>query len=106
MGKEPRKKDSEEAENRDKSHYMNGDSPGVKINDRGCTDVIVCILFIFMLAVMVGITGFAFTEGDIERIATKYDMDGVKCPETYPNKLFTRIMPVRKYDGQFGPAVE
>jgi hypothetical protein len=106
MGKEPRNADKEAAENRDKSHHMNGDSPGVKMNDRGCTDIIVCLLFIFMMVVMVFITGFSFTEGDIQRIATKYDMDGVKCTEKYPNKLFTRIMPARKYEGTFGPAVE
>lgn len=60
MGKEPRKADAEEAANRNKDHYMNGDQPGVKINDRGCTDVLVCCLFLVMMVVMVGITGFSF----------------------------------------------
>lgn len=98
----PRDKDVEAAQNRDKSTHMNGDQPGVKIEDRGCTDIIVCILFIVMMVVMVGITGFSFTEGDIEKIATKYDMDGILCPEKYPNKLFTRIMPTRKYKNSLG----
>ena len=40
---------------------MNGNAPGVKINDRGCTDILVCISFIVMIAIMIGITGFAFS---------------------------------------------
>ena len=72
----PREKDVEEAQKREKSTHMNGDKPGVKLDDRGCTDIIVCLLFVAMMVVMAGITGFAFGNGDIERIATKYDMDG------------------------------
>ena len=48
-----REKDVEEAANRDKSHYMNGDQPGVKIEDRSCTDILVCLLFVAMMVVMV-----------------------------------------------------
>lgn len=76
MGKEPRDADKAEADKRDKSHHMNGDQPGVKISDRSCTDIIVCLMFLFMLAVMVFITGFSFAEGDINAIAKKYDMQG------------------------------
>lgn len=35
-----------------------------------------CLVFIAMIAVMVLVTGFAFGYGDLDRIATKYDMDG------------------------------
>ena len=80
MGKEPRDSDKAEAEKRDKKdHYMNGDKPGVRLTDRSCTDVLVCLLFIFMMAIMVFITGFSFTEGDINAIAKKYDMEGNDC---------------------------
>ena len=102
MGKkEPREKDVEEAGKRNKEHYMNGDMPGVKINDRGCTDILVCLLFLVMIAVMIAITGWAFSSGDIEKIATKYDMQCNKCEGDYPKKLFTRILP-RKYENSFG----
>jgi len=102
MGK-PRDADKEEAENRDKKdHYMNGDKPGVKINDRSCTDMLVCCLFIIMMVIMVGITVFSFGEGDINAIAKKYDMDGNNCSDKYPNKLFTRLMPKREYKNSLG----
>ena len=101
MGK-AREKDEEEAKNRDKSHHMNGGVPGVKIDDRGCTDILVCLLFVAMMGVMVVITGYSFGNGDLERIATKYDMDGALCKGDYPFKLFTRIMPKRSYKNGFG----
>lgn len=44
---------------------MNGQVAGVKIDDRGCTDILVCILFLAMIVIMVAITGWAFTQGDI-----------------------------------------
>lgn len=76
---------------------MNGDKPGVNLDNRSCTDIIVCIMFCVMIGVMVIITGYAFGNGDIQRIATKYDMYGNKCEGEYPMKLFTRIMPSHTY---------
>lgn len=55
---------------------MNGDKPGVNLDNRSCTDIIVCLMFVAMIVVMVAITGYAFGNGDLERIATKYDMYG------------------------------
>ena len=101
-----REKDVEEAANRDKSHHMNGDQPGVKIEDRSCTDILVCLLFVAMMVVMVAITGYAFGNGDLEKIATKYDMDGADCKASgYDFKLFTRIMPKRSYKNSVGMVV-
>lgn len=101
-----REKDKEEAEKRDKTHHMNGDVPGM-VEDRGCTDIIVCLLFCFMMVVMVVIMGWAFGNGDLKKIATKFDMDGNNCTEEYPNKLFTRLLPKRQYEGFGGsPAFE
>lgn len=93
----PRESDHEDAKRVHRKHYMDGDSPAVKVLNRDCTDIIMCLVFIAMIAVMVMISGFAFGFGDIERIATKYDMDGQYCKGDYPFKLFTRIMPTRKY---------
>ena len=76
---------------------MSGDYPAVRVRDRKSTDTIMCLVFIGMIGVMGLITGFAYGFGNIDRIATKYDMDGQYCKNEYPFKLFTRIMPTRKY---------
>ena len=89
--------DVEEAKKKEAKHHKNDDgSPGVNMNNRECTDGLMCVLFIGMLVVLVIIMGYAFGQGDLDKIATKYDMDGTLCPPEYPNKLFTRLMP-RKY---------
>ena len=63
MGK-IREADAKEAEERKKKdnsdHHMTDGKPGVKMNDRSCTDILVCLLFVFMMAVMLGITAFSF----------------------------------------------
>jgi hypothetical protein len=93
----PRESDTEDAKKHMRKHYLDGDYPAVRISDRKSTDTIMCLVFIAMLGVMSLITGFAFGFGNIDRIATKYDMDGQYCKDDHPYKLFTRIMPTRKY---------
>ena len=72
----PRDSDHEDAKRIKRNHYTKGDFPAVKMEGRECTDIIMCLVFIALIAVMVLITGFAFLYGDVNRIATKYDMDG------------------------------
>lgn len=55
-----------------------------------------------MIVGMIGISGYALTQGDLERIATKFDMQGQKCTGDFKYKLFTRLMPVRTYKNQYG----
>lgn len=81
---EPRAADAEAAKNHKVDHHKDGDSAGVKLNDRGCTDILCCLMFVAMMVVMVGITGYALGQGDLERIATKYDMQGQKCVDPTP----------------------
>ena len=103
----PRESDHEDAKKVDRKHYMEGEQPAVRVADRDCTDIIMCLVFIAMIAVMVLIMVFAFGYGNIERIATKYDMDGQYCKGEYPYKLFTRLMPTRKYyDSKRGTELE
>jgi hypothetical protein len=101
----PRQADVDQAKQKPATHHKNGDQPGVKLDDRGCTDVIVCLIFVAMIVVMAAITGYAFGNGDLQRIATKYDMDGAKCGGDYPYKLFTRLMPARTYYNSVGAPV-
>lgn len=53
---------------------------------------------------MLGVTGWAVSEGNLKKIATKYDMDGTECTyiNGHPFKLFTRLMPVRTYKTSLG----
>ena len=53
--------------------------PGIKLSNRKCTDPIFCLCFLFWIIVMVGISGFAFYNGDLNRLAYKFDMDLVPC---------------------------
>lgn len=95
MGKKggPREKDMEEAKSKPAHHYMDGGVPGVKMANRSCTDKLMLLLFIIMLIVMVYIQGWAFGNGDLEKVAAKFDMEGQNCTGDYPNKLFTRLLP-------------
>lgn len=69
-----------------------GSKPAVNMDDRRCTDLLFCPVFIAMIIVMVAIAGFAFGQGDVNKIATKYDMDGNKCEGDFKFKLFTRLI--------------
>jgi hypothetical protein len=45
------------------------------INDRGCTDILCCLLFTVFLVVMVGIAGYGVTTGDPLLLITPFDPD-------------------------------
>lgn len=53
-----------------------GAKPAVNMDNRRCTDLLFCPVFIAFIIVMVAIAGFAFGQGDVQKIATKYDMEG------------------------------
>ena len=48
--------------------------PGLKLTDRKCTDPLMCCLFVFWIVFMLGISVFAFSNGDLAQVAVKYDM--------------------------------
>ena len=76
------------------NHYVGDEGvPGIRMRDRKCTDPIVCCLFIFWIIIMIGISGYSFANGDIDRLAWKFDMDRVNCTTDHPKKLFTRLIP-------------
>lgn len=42
---------------------------------------------------MVGICGFALSNGDLNKVSYKRDGEGFDCPGDYQSKLFTKLMP-------------
>lgn len=42
---------------------------------------------------MVIISGYAISNGNLDNLAKKFDMDRTNCTEEYPKKLFTRLIP-------------
>lgn len=69
-----RKKDLEEAnkeENKLKQKEM--------ITQRSCTDALCCSIFFVFILAMVGVSVFAFKQGEPMRILTPFDSDGNEC---------------------------
>lgn len=53
-------------------------SGGMK-EDRSCTDILCCLIFLVFIVAMVGCSGYAIHNGDPERILTPFDSDGNAC---------------------------
>lgn len=70
--------------------------PGLEngpLNQRGCTDILCCILFIVFTALTIYITATAFSKGDPWRLAQPYDMDANPCGAT---KSITTVSSIDK----------
>ena len=73
--------------------------------DRSCTDIICCIVFLAFMVAMLGVSGFAISNGDPMNIIAPFDSVGNQCgkelqglPENvtdfseYKYKQFTRLI--------------
>ena len=49
------------------------------LNNRGCTDVLCCLIFLAFLVGMVGTSGYGYLYGDPELLLTTWDYDGNGC---------------------------
>ena len=49
------------------------------VMDRGCTDILCCLVFIAFLVGMVGVSGYGLTYGDPYLLLTTWDYDGNGC---------------------------
>jgi len=58
----PRKKDLEDADQDE--NKLKGQSDGVEQN-RSCTDILPCMLFLIWIVMMIGITGYVTSKGDV-----------------------------------------
>jgi hypothetical protein len=47
--------------------------------ERSCTDILCCLVFTVFLVVMVGLSFFAWTNGNPENIITPFDSVGNRC---------------------------
>merc|ERR1711935_460830 len=78
----PRKKDLEDAD-LDKNKQKGQDN-GIT-EDRSCTDILPCCLFLVWIIAMIAVTGYVTTRGDISNIFIKFDMDGNECGQSDQN---------------------
>jgi hypothetical protein len=52
--------------------------------ERTCTDLLFCGIFMLFVAGMVILSGVAFSQGDPYRISTPFDSHGFRCGENLP----------------------
>lgn len=74
-------------------HYKTPEGiPGINFQGRRCTDPLMCCMFVSWIILMLGISAFAFSKGDLEKVAHKFDMYGTNCTIEHPRKLFTNLI--------------
>jgi hypothetical protein len=49
------------------------------LTQRGCTDILCCLIFILFTGLTIYITATAFSKGDPWKLAQPYDIDGNPC---------------------------
>lgn len=49
------------------------------MRDRKCTDPALCCLFVLWIILMIVISGYGFSNGDLDRLTFKFDMDLQNC---------------------------
>jgi len=47
--------------------------------ERGCTDILCCLIFIVFTVAILGVSFYALGSGDPSRIMTPFDSDGNAC---------------------------
>lgn len=62
----------------DPKNKMGPEDKGMKW-DRDCTDILCCIVFLVYTVAIIGVSGYALTTGDPQRILTPFDSDGNAC---------------------------
>ena len=67
---------------------------GMKMDDRHCTDVLCCLVFVIFFASCFAVTGLGVTQGNPTRIMTPFDSDGNQCGQ--PEQSMTQV----ETDGQ------
>ena len=66
------------------------------VADRGCTDILCCLIFIAFIVVFVGVGGYGYSNGDPIRLLTTWDYNGTGCgfdelTKDYPYLYFPAI---------------
>ena len=99
-----RQKDIDDANNEDNKlkGFDNLERP-FKMQDRGCTDVFCCLIYVIFIFACIGITGYAYANGNPQNMLASYDNNGRRCgasgvkilPESswasFPVKVFTNL---------------
>ncbi|XP_020916237.1 choline transporter-like protein 4 isoform X2 [Exaiptasia diaphana] len=66
------------------------------IEDRSCTDIICCLLFVGYIVGMVIVGIVAFVEGDLNRLLLPTDSQGKSCGRDYPDKKYLVFFDITK----------
>lgn len=90
-----------EADIKEANEKKSNDPPFKTINwERTCTDKLCCLIFIAFIGSIIGLTGYAFTNGDPRRIITPFDSVGNLCGNIDPNtKIDYTLFPYKHMTG-------
>jgi hypothetical protein len=56
-----------------------GDLKNGPVQDRGCTDILCCLVFMAFIVVFSGVIIYGFSNGDPYKLVTTFDYDSMKC---------------------------
>ena len=70
-----RENDTEKAQ----SAKYKSESDGINFNNRHCTDVLCCAIFVAFLGAMLAVAGYALQKGNPLILLTPYDSSGNQC---------------------------
>ena len=68
-----------ETANKDKDTLPRDELKNGPIENRGCTDILCCLIFIAFLVGMVGVSGYGITYGNPKLLLTTWDADKNGC---------------------------
>lgn len=65
--------------NKDKDTLPRDQLNNGPVNDRGCTDILCCLIFVAFIVVFVGVAGYGWSNGQPHLLLTTWDADGNGC---------------------------
>lgn len=74
-----RKEDDHDKAHSDK--FKSG-GEGINFNNRHCTDVLCCVIFVAFIGAMIAVAGYSLQNGNPLILLTPYDSSGNQCGKT------------------------
>jgi len=71
-----RKEKDHEAAHSDK---FKSEKDGINFNNRSCTDVLCCLIFVAFIGAMIAVAGYSLQRGNPLVLLTPYDSSGNQC---------------------------
>jgi len=69
----------EEDEEKSKHTDFKSESDGINFNNRHCTDVLCCVIFVAFIGAMIAVAGYSLQKGNPLILLTPYDSSGNQC---------------------------